>query len=96
MNTKHEGMRRGSSPRLGFCRYLIMTNFQTFTPQELTQPVAIVSEHCEQLVLDVLDKSWHKVSSGLAPRYSVEELISIQEQELLDEYREEYASANAW
>jgi len=62
-----------------------------FTPQGCTRPVALVSENCDQLILDVITKYWDKPSSGLGSHVYVEELIeSISDQETVQEYWEEY------
>jgi len=71
------------------CIYKFLMN--EFTPQGCTQPVALVSDNCDQLVLDVINKCWDKTSSGLGSHIYVEELIeSISDQETVQEYWEEY------
>ena len=68
-----------------------MTNLKSFTPQGCSQPVALVSPDCEQLVLDVINKCWDKTSSGLGSHTYVEDVIqSIDDQEMIQEYWEEY------
>tara|TARA_R100000152_G_C6733001_1_gene157463 strand:+ start:184 stop:387 length:204 start_codon:yes stop_codon:yes gene_type:complete len=62
-----------------------------FTPQGCTHPVALVSDNCSQLVLDVITNSWDKPSSGFGSHVYVEDLIeSITDQETVQEYWEEY------
>tara|TARA_R100000781_G_scaffold89237_2_gene54935 strand:+ start:419 stop:631 length:213 start_codon:yes stop_codon:yes gene_type:complete len=69
-----------------------MQNLIPFTPQGCTNPVALVSPNCEQLVLDVLNNNWDKSSSGLGSHYYVEDVIeSITDPEILQEYWEEYS-----
>ncbi len=71
------------------CIYKFLMN--EFTPLGCTQPVALVSPSCEQLVLDVINKCWEKTSSGLGSHVYVEELIeSISDQETVQEYWKEY------
>ena len=62
-----------------------------FTPQGHTDPVALVSPNCSQLVLDVLENSWDKSSSGLGDHYKVVDSETITDPELLQEYWEEYS-----
>ena len=90
------GILQGSSPCLGFCRYLIMQTLQPFIPDNCTSPVAYMSSDTPDWIKDVINENWDQVSSGLASHYTFEELIGIQEQELFEEYQEEYATANAW
>ena len=61
-----------------------------FTPQGHTSPVALVSPNCSQLVLDVINNSWDKSSSGLGDHHSVNS-ETITDPELLQEYWEEYS-----
>ena len=69
-----------------------MTNLKSFTPQGCTHPVALVSPNCEQLVLDVITNNWDKTSSGLGSHVYVEDMIqSIDDQEMIQEYWEEYS-----
>ena len=67
-----------------------MKKLTTFTPQGCTNPVALVSPYCEQLVLDVINKSWDKSSSGLGDHYYVDSQ-SITDPDELQEYWEEYS-----
>ena len=68
-----------------------MTNLKSFTPQGCTHPVALVSENCSQLVLDVITNNWDKTSSGLGSHVYVEDMIqSIDDPEMIQEYWEEY------
>ena len=69
-----------------------MTDLKSFTPQGCSQPVALVSPNCEQLVLDVITNNWDKTSSGLGSHVYVEDMIqSIDDQEMIQEYWEEYS-----
>jgi len=61
-----------------------------FTPQGCTNPVALVSPNCSQLVLDVLENSWQESSSGLGSHIYVDSQ-SITDSEELQEYWEEYS-----
>jgi len=61
-----------------------------FTPQGCTHPVALVSPNCSQLVLDVLENSWDKTSSGLGSHTYVDSQ-SITDPDELQEYWEEYS-----
>ena len=61
-----------------------------FTPQGLTSPVALVSPNCSQLVLDVINNSWDKSSSGLGDHHYVDSQ-SITDADELQEYWEEYS-----
>ena len=61
-----------------------------FTPQGLESPVALVSPNCSQLVLDVINNSWDKSSSGLGDHYYVDSQ-SITDPDELQEYWEEYS-----
>ena len=61
-----------------------------FTPQRLESPVALVSPNCSQLVLDVINNSWDKSSSGLGDHYYVDS-ENITDPELLHEYWDEYS-----
>ena len=62
-----------------------------FTPQGLTSPVALVSPNCSQLVLDVINNSWDKSSSGLGDHYKVVDSETITDPDELQEYWEEYS-----
>ena len=62
-----------------------------FTPQGLTRPVALVSPNCSQLVLDVINNSWDKSSSGLGDHYKVVDSETITDPDELQEYWEEYS-----
>lgn len=62
-----------------------------FTPQGLERPVALVSPNCSQLVLDVLNNSWDKSSSGLGDHYCVVDSETITDPDELQEYWEEYS-----
>ena len=61
-----------------------------FTPQGLTSPVALVSPNCSQLVLDVINKSWDKTSSGLCDHYYMNS-ETITDPDELQEYWDEYS-----
>ena len=61
-----------------------------FTPQGLERPVALVSPNASQLVLDVLNNSWDKSSSGLGSHVYVDS-ESITDPDELQEYWEEYS-----
>ena len=61
-----------------------------FTPQGLNSPVALVSPNASQLVLDVLENSWDKTSSGLGSHTYVDSQ-SITDADELQEYWEEYS-----
>ena len=61
-----------------------------FTPQGLERPVALVSPNCSQLVLDVINNSWDKSSSGLGDHHYVDSQ-SITDPDELQEYWEEYS-----
>ena len=52
--------------------------------------MALVSPNCSQLVLDVLENSWDKSSSGLGSHTYVDSQ-SITDSEELQEYWEEYS-----
>ena len=52
--------------------------------------MALVSPNCSQLVLDVLENSWDKTSSGLGSHTYVDSL-SITDPDELQEYWEEYS-----
>ncbi len=67
-----------------------------YSPAGCDLPVAYVSDNLPDYVLRVIDNNYDKISSGLGDHYSVDELKSIQDQELIDEYNEEYALANAY
>ena len=67
-----------------------MKKLNSFTPQGCTNPVALVSPNCSQLVLDVLENSWDKTSSGLGSHIYVDSQ-SITNPEELQEYWEEYS-----
>tara|TARA_Y100000593_G_scaffold89236_1_gene173081 strand:+ start:1891 stop:2103 length:213 start_codon:yes stop_codon:yes gene_type:complete len=68
-----------------------MKNLIPFTPQGCDKAVALVSPNCSQLVLDVLENSWDKTSSGLGSHVYVEDLAQeITDPEILQEYWEEY------
>jgi len=68
-----------------------MKNLRPFTPQGCSQPVALVSPGCSQLVLDVLNNSWDKSSSGLGNHYKVVDSETITDPDELQEYWEEYS-----
>ena len=54
--------------------------------------MALVSPNCSQLVLDVLENSWDKSSSGLGSHYYVEDVReSLIDADELQEYWEEYS-----
>ena len=65
-------------------------NLKPFTPQGCNKPVALVSPNCSQLVLDVLENSWDKTSSGLGSHTYVDSQ-SITNPDELQEYWEEYS-----
>ena len=67
-----------------------MKNLKPFTPQGCDKPVALVSPNCSQLVLDVLENSWDKSSSGLGSQTYVDSQ-SITDADELQEYWEEYS-----
>ena len=67
-----------------------------YSPAGCDQPVALVSDNLPDYILRVIDNNYDKISSGFGNHYSVDELTSIQQQELIDEYNEEYALANAY
>jgi len=67
-----------------------MKKLTPFTPQGRSNPVALVSPNCSQLVLDVLENSWDKTSSGLGSHTYVDSL-SITDPDELQEYWEEYS-----
>ena len=67
-----------------------MKNLIPFTPQGCERPVAMVSPNCSQLVLDVLENSWDKTSSGLGSHTYVDSQ-SITDADELQEYWEEYS-----
>tara|TARA_Y100001951_G_C11137405_1_gene181619 strand:- start:98 stop:319 length:222 start_codon:yes stop_codon:yes gene_type:complete len=73
-----------------------MTKLISYTPTGCDMPVAQVSPNTPDWVLNTIDGCWDKVSSGFGDHMTVEELSSIQRQEELDEYNEEYGQANAW
>ena len=73
-----------------------MTKLISYTPTGCTSPVAQVSPNLPEWVLTTIDGCWDSVSSGLSDRMTVEELASIQRQEEIEEYNEEYGQANAW
>ena len=52
--------------------------------------MALVSPNCSQLVLDVLNNSWDKSSSGLGDHYYVDS-ETITDPDELQEYWEEYS-----
>ena len=70
--------------------YFLMKKLNSFTPQGCTNPVALVSPNCSQLVLDVLNNSWNKSSSGLGDHYYVDS-ETITDPDELQEYWEEYS-----
>ena len=70
--------------------YFLMKNLKPFTPQGCDKPVALVSPNCSQLVLDVLENSWDKSSSGLGSHTYVDSQ-SITDSDELQEYWEEYS-----
>ena len=73
-----------------------MNNLIPFTPDNCKEPVALVSNNLPEWIKEVINNNWNETSSGFGNHYSINELISIQDQELIDEYNEEYANANAW
>ena len=70
--------------------YFLMKNLIPFTPQGCDKPVAMVSPNCSQLVLDVLENSWDKSSSGLGSHTYVDSQ-SITDADELQEYWDEYS-----
>ena len=68
-----------------------MKKLVPFTLQGHTRPVALVSPNCSQLVLDVLNNSWDKSSSGLGDHYKVVDSETITDPDELQEYSEEYS-----
>ena len=76
--------------------FFVMKKLIEYTPSGCDLPVAYVSDNLPDYVLRVIDNNYDKISSGLGNHYSVDELTSIQQQELIDEYNEEYALANAY
>ena len=70
--------------------YFLMKKLIPFTPQGLKSPVALVSPNCSQLVLDVINNSWDKSSSGLGDHYYVDSQ-SITDPDELQEYWDEYS-----
>ena len=68
-----------------------MKKLTPFTPQGCDKPVAMVSPNCSQLVLDVLENSWDKTSSGLGTHYKVVDSQSITDPDELQEYWDEYS-----
>ena len=84
-------MSSGSRPDLlRLFIYFSMKKLIPFTPQGCTNPVALVSPNCSQLVLDVLNNSWDKSSSGLGDHYYVNS-ETITDPDELQEYWEEYS-----
>jgi len=73
-----------------------MKQLVPFTPTNCNGPVALVSDNLPDYILQVIDNNWDKISSGLGTHYTVEEITSIHDQEMIEEYNEEYASGNAW
>ena len=71
--------------------YFSMKKLIPFTPQGLSSPVALVSPNCSQLVLDVINNSWDKYSSGLGDHNSVVDSETITDTDELQEYWEEYS-----
>ena len=67
-----------------------MKKLTSFTPQGCTNPVALVSPNCSQLVLDVINNSWDKSSSGLGDHHYVNS-ETITDSDELQEYWEEYS-----
>ena len=65
-------------------------NLKPFTPHGCDKHVAMVSPNCSQLVLDVLENSWDKTSSGLGSHTYVDSQ-SITDSEELQEYWDEYS-----
>jgi len=52
----------------------------------------LVSPNCSQLVLDVINNSWDKSSSGFGDHYYVEDVReSLTDSEELQEYWDEYS-----
>ena len=73
-----------------------MSKLIPFTPDNCDAPVAFVSPDLPDYIKNVINANWDKTSSGFGDHITVDELISIQDQEFLDEMNEEYANANAW
>ena len=71
-------------------KYFSMKKLISFTPQGCDKPVAMVSPNCSQLVLDVLENSWDKTSSGLGSHTYVDSQ-SITDPDELQEYWDEYS-----
>ena len=87
----HSSTSSGSRPDLlRLFIYFSMKKLIPFTPQGLTSPVALVSPNCSQLVLDVINNSWDKSSSGLGDHHYVDSQ-SITDADELQEYWEEYS-----
>lgn len=79
-----------------FISISIMSKLIPFTPDNCDAPVAFVSPDLPDYIKNVINANWDKTSSGFGDHITVDELISIQDQEFLDEMNEEYANANAW
>ena len=87
----HSSTSSGSRPDLlRLFIYFSMKKLIPFTPQGLTSPVALVSPNCSQLVLDVINNSWDKSSSGLGDHHYVDS-ETITDPDELQEYWEEYS-----
>ena len=67
-----------------------MKQLELFSVDNASRPVALVSPNCSQLVLDVLNNSWDKSSSGLGDHYYVNS-ETITDPDELQEYWEEYS-----
>tara|TARA_Y100000593_G_scaffold88310_1_gene170348 strand:+ start:297 stop:476 length:180 start_codon:yes stop_codon:yes gene_type:complete len=46
-----------------------MTQLKEYTPQGLTEPVALISDNLPEYVLKVIDNNWSKTSSGLGDHF---------------------------
>ena len=69
-----------------------MKKLVPFTPQGLKSPVALVSPNCSQLVLDVINNSRDKSSSGLGDHYYIEDVMEKNtDPDINLEYWEEYS-----
>ena len=88
----HSSTSSGSRPDLlRLFIYFSMKKLIPFTPQGLNSPVALVSPNCSQLVLNVINNSWDKSSSGLGDHYKVVDSETITDPDELQEYWEEYS-----
>ena len=83
-------MSSGSRPDLLRLFIYFSMKLIPFTPQGCDKPVAMVSPNCSQLVLDVLENSWDKTSSGLGSHIYVDSQ-SITDADELQEYWDEYS-----